>query len=145
MSIPRFSELRIAGSGASDPRPLVEVLASEFAPTDEGEIGVELHKLGYPDIWIAALVASVVERWRRNECGTCGEQATHLWASLSEEGVPTSMSGPWTFTPSCDECSGNSFDDGAGRPVIRAPLGTPVDIPKPREVRQIEGLLEGIR
>lgn len=107
-------------------------LISTFVPTDEEEAEESMVQAGYRP----KEIAQAMDAWRAHwaeviECSTCGSPATHLWASLSEDGVPSSMNGPWAFTPSCDECSGNSFDDGAGRPVIRAPLGMPSAIPHP--------------
>lgn len=143
--IPRFEDVDVSLFSFGDGRSLAEALAEQFVPTDEGEMAVELHKHGYPDVWVAAIIKSVQAEWRKTECATCGQQATHMWASLSEEGVPTSMNGAWTFTPSCDECSGNSFDDGAGRPVIRAPIDTPTAIPRPPGEYIIGPEIEGYR
>lgn len=108
-----------------------DLLSSEWAPTDEDEIEAALAETGYRPNEISQIMSAWRVHWLHRSCGTCGEEATHMWASLSEEGVPTSMNGAWTFTPSCDGCGGNQYDDCAGRPVIRAPIDTPTTIPHP--------------
>jgi len=58
------------------------------------------------------------------ECSTCGDAATHLYATFAPEtGDISSMLGPGTWSPSCDGCD----DPGLAEPMegvfrIEAPL-----------------------
>jgi hypothetical protein len=109
-----------------------DILSADWVETDDDEVSQALAESGYRPNEIEQVMHSWRAHWRAvTTCSTCGHPATHMWASLSEEGVPTSMAGPWRFSPACDECTGEAFDDGAGRPVIRATLDTPTAIPRP--------------
>lgn len=55
------------------------------------------------------------------KCAVCDEPATHLWGCVVD-GVVSSIAGAWTLAPSCDNCGGSQYEDGAGQPVVRAPL-----------------------
>lgn len=67
-------------------------------------------------------VTQILERWFV-KCSTCGEDATHLWASVGEDGTIGSMCGNGKFSPSCDNCTGDpSTFETPQVGVLRTPL-----------------------
>lgn len=73
--------------------------------------------VGYPP----AHATQILDAWFV-KCTTCGNDATHLWASFCEDGSWGSMAGPFKFAPSCDNCTGSLEGDIPQQGVIRAPL-----------------------
>lgn len=67
-------------------------------------------------------VDQILERWFV-KCSTCGEDATHLWASVGEDGTISSMCGNGKFSPSCDNCTGDpSTFETPQVGVLRCPM-----------------------
>ena len=67
-------------------------------------------------------VTQILERWFV-KCSTCGEDATHLWACVGEDGTISSLLGNGKFSPSCDNCTGEpSTFETPQTGVLRCPL-----------------------
>lgn len=119
-----------------------EVL-SNYAPTDEDEIRIDLQGAGYRPNEVEQVMRAWADYWERvPQCSTCCQPATHLWGSVGEDGVISSMAGPYVLSPSCDNCCGERYDDGAERPVVRAPLSFDRRLPMPKPLAIIQDLLD---
>lgn len=90
---------------------------------DDGKVS----RVGWKEILIDVGYAprhvdQILDRWFV-KCTTCGEDATHLWAVVGEDGSISSMLGNGKFSPSCDSCTGDpSTFETPQTGVLRAPL-----------------------